>query len=608
MTNQNNVNPPSVVSVGQALLAMRNAPYSTESALAELIDNSIQAEAEYISVIINEDLQEIKGNLRNRLDSIAVFDNGHGMDPELIQNCLSVGFSRNRQDPEGLGRFGYGMLIGSLSQSFRVEVYSWMKGKPINYVYIDIEELLETNSQTIPPIQEVNELPLTKNLKNDAYLNSESGTLVVLRNLDYQKIGVVTGEGLYDRMSLKLGRIYRHYLDDDDTYGKKRTIEIMTKDSRGNISLRNPLIPNDPLYLLTPNMLTEDVGMDFSKESTNMIFDRQEITVEYEVIDENYQPTGEFRTSVVEINSTFIKPNVRAKLNEKYKNAGSSPLGKMYDKNTGISFMRSAREIKLDTQAGFVNTYDPTERWWGIEVRFKPELDEIFGVSADKQHIQNIFHIDSRTSKSYFESESESLSVRFNIQFNKVIKDTLAELRKLVSKSAGPRPPKGGENSSTIENKANNILKKDKTPTKSAEIQKGKTDEEKLAELKTVYSGMNPDKSEEEIEDLAKKNIDLVTEFIKADWAGTTFLDHKQLGNGSAAIINVRTVFYKNFYEVLENMEDSTGENALKLLLMAYIRTEDELSQKHDPGGELFDEFRNRWGHWVNELMPLVKD
>tara|TARA_B100002019_G_scaffold291662_1_gene312489 strand:+ start:1014 stop:2840 length:1827 start_codon:yes stop_codon:yes gene_type:complete len=608
MTNRNNVSPPSVVSVGQALLAMRNAPYSTESALAELIDNSIQAEAEYISVIINEDLQEIKGNLRNRLDSIAVFDNGYGMDPELIQNCLSVGFSRNRQDPEGLGRFGYGMLIGSLSQSFRVEVYSWKKGKPINYVYIDIEELLETNSQTIPPIQEVNELPLTKNLKNDAYLNSESGTLVVLKNLDYQKIGVVTGEGLYDRMSLKLGRIYRHYLDDDDTYGKKRTIEIMTKDSRGNISLRNPLIPNDPLYLLTPNMLTEDVGIDFSKESTNMIFDRQEITVEYEVIDENYQPTGEFRTSVVEINSTFIKPNVRAKLNEKYKNAGSSALGKMYDKNTGISFMRSAREIKLDTQAGFVNTYDPTERWWGIEVRFKPELDEIFGVSADKQHIQNIFHIDSRTSKSYFESEDESLSVKFNIQFNKVIKDTLAELRKLVSKSGGSRPPKRGENSSTIENKANNILKKDKTPTKSAEIQKGKTDEEKLAELKTVYSGMNPDKSEEEIEDLAKKNIDLVTEFIKEDWAGTTFLDHKQLGNGSAAIINMRTVFYKNFYEVLENMEDSTGENALKLLLMAYIRTEDELSQKHDPEGELFDEFRNRWGHWVNELMPLVKD
>ena len=119
---------------------------------------------------------------------------------------------------------------------------------------------------------------------------------------------------------------------------------------------------------------------------------------------------------------------------------------------------------------------------------------------------------------------------------------------------------------------------------------------------------MNPDKSEEEIEDLAKKNIDLVTEFIKEDWAGTTFLDHKQLGNGSAAIINMRTVFYKNFYEVLENMEDSTGENALKLLLMAYIRTEDELSQKHDPEGELFDEFRNRWGHWVNELMPLVKD
>ena len=60
--------------------------------------------------------------------------------------------------------------------------------------------------------------------------------------------------------------------------------------------------------------------------------------------------------------------------------------------------------------------------------------------------------------------------------------------------------------------------------------------------------------------------------------------------------------------KVLEDIEDATGENALKLLMMAYVRTEDELSQKHDPEGELFDEFRDRWGHWVNELLPLVDD
>ena len=67
------------------------------------------------------------------------------------------------------------------------------------------------------------------------------------------------------------------------------------------------------------------------------------------------------------------------------------------------------------------------------------------------------------------------------------------------------------------------------------------------------------------------------------------------------------TKFYKLFFSVLEEMEDSTGENALKLLLMAFIRTEDELSQKYDPDSVIFDEFRNRWGHWVDELLPLVE-
>lgn len=614
MTNENEagnaVETPNIVSVGQALLAMRNAPYTTESALAELIDNSIQAKAEYISVIINEGLYEHKnGSMRKRLDTISVFDNGKGMDAALIQTCLAVGFSRNREDPEGLGKFGYGMLIGSLSQSFRIEVYSWQKGKPINFVYIDIPELLKSGSQNIPPITEVKELPLTKNLKSDKHLSSESGTLVVLKKLDHEKIGVVTGSGLYDRMKERLGRIYRHFLDDDDSYGRRRKIQIMTMDHRGNISLRHDLIPNDPQFLLTPNLLRYDNGRDFSIEPTNMPFEETiKLPVEYEVLGPDKEPTGEIKESIVEINSSFIRPEIREHLNNHYANAGSSETGKMYDRNTGISFMRAAREIKLDRSPGFVNSYDPTERWWGIEIRFKPELDDIFGVSADKQHIQNIFPIDSRTSKSYFESQDESLSVKFNIELNDLLKSLISELRNLVSKSAGSRKPKKSGSTKTIEQKADEIVKKDDTKTKSGEIQKEKSEEEKLNELRSLYGEIRPDLQPDEIDELAKEALDTVIEFAKDSWAGTTFLDHKPMGRGSTAIINTRSKFYKNFFSVLENIDDATGEHALKLLMMAYVRTEDELSQKHDPEGELFDEFRNRWGHWVNELLPLVDD
>ena len=96
----------------QALRSMRQAPYTTESALAELIDNSLQADAENIAILAKDELREdSSGRSISRLKKIAVFDDGHGMDKDLLQNCLSVGFSRNKEDLEGLGKFGFGMLI-----------------------------------------------------------------------------------------------------------------------------------------------------------------------------------------------------------------------------------------------------------------------------------------------------------------------------------------------------------------------------------------------------------------------------------------------------------------------------------------------------------------
>ena len=599
-----------IMNVGQALLSMRNAPYTTESALAELMDNSIQAKADYIGVLIKDGHIESGTKVLKRIEQIGIFDNGHGMDEELLQNCLAVGFSRNKLDLEGLGKFGYGMLIGSLSQSFRIEVYSWQENKPIFHTYVDIRELLANNSEDIPPIIEVKSLPLIDKLKSDAHLNSnKSGTLVVLKDIDYTRVGVKTGSGLYDHMKAKLGRIYRHFLDDDNDYGTKRDMEIITMGTNGNILIRNKLLPNDPQFLLTPNMLPVLDGVDYSKESTSMSLDETiKIPVEYEVFDELDAPTGEIRQSIVDINSTFIKPQLRKLLDANYSSAGASPIGDLYEDNIGISMMRAAREIKIDGFGGFVNNSDPTERWWGVEIRFKPELDKIFGVSADKQSILNIHYIKQGTPKSYFENEDEDLAIKFNIQLNKIVKKQIAALRSLVQKSKSSRKPgKGGDDTVTIETAAGGIIEKDGTSTKSGIIQAEKTPEQRLAELKTLYEGANPDLSPEEIDDMAKKAMDMVIEFVKDEWAGTTFLDNQPIAKGAAAKINTRTKFYKLFFSVLEEMEDSTGENALKLLLMAFIRTEDELSQKYDPDSVIFDEFRNRWGHWVDELLPLVE-
>ena len=82
-----------------------------------------------------------------------------------------------------------------------------------------------------------------------------------------------------------------------------------------------------------------------------------------------------------QINSSVAKPSIQ-------KLVGTSKTGVHYGKNTGISFMRSSREIDIGP-FDYIDRFETRNRWWGLEVRFEPELDEYFGVTADKQHVMN---------------------------------------------------------------------------------------------------------------------------------------------------------------------------------------------------------------------------
>ena len=72
-----------------------------------MIDNSLQAHAKNIALLAKDELRtNASGNQIHRLEKLGIFDDGDGMDEELLQKCLSVGFSRNKEDPNGMGKFG----------------------------------------------------------------------------------------------------------------------------------------------------------------------------------------------------------------------------------------------------------------------------------------------------------------------------------------------------------------------------------------------------------------------------------------------------------------------------------------------------------------------
>ncbi len=92
-----------------AVKAMRDNGYkNTAYALAELMDNSIQAEAKKVELLCGELTVNLDHRKRDRVHQIAVLDNGKGMDLETLWQALEFGNGTNldEKNQKGIGRFG----------------------------------------------------------------------------------------------------------------------------------------------------------------------------------------------------------------------------------------------------------------------------------------------------------------------------------------------------------------------------------------------------------------------------------------------------------------------------------------------------------------------
>src|SRR5687768_10417103 len=84
------------------ILATRDTGYrDVTAAVAELIDNSLQANARHIWVFVRDETSS-----EGRSISIGVLDDGHGMSAQTLQTALQFGGSHRFGDRSGLGRFG----------------------------------------------------------------------------------------------------------------------------------------------------------------------------------------------------------------------------------------------------------------------------------------------------------------------------------------------------------------------------------------------------------------------------------------------------------------------------------------------------------------------
>ncbi|WP_414542140.1 ATP-binding protein [Nostoc sp. CCY0012] len=598
-----------IVPTHLAVQAMRDNGYKNAAyALAELMDNAIQAGASQVELLCGERKEQGEVRRRSRIDQIAVLDNGCGMDANVLRLALQFGNGTHLDEDKhtGIGRFGMGLPSSSISQCQRVDVWSWQNSiENALHSYLDLDEI---KTRRITEVPEPTPQPIPTTWRNIGHKFGDSGTLVVWSKID--RCMWRTGKAIIDNSEFVIGRMYRKFINSGTVKIRMVAFDL---DALYSLILEKYALPNDPGYLI-------------EKTSCPQPYDHQAMFRLWEG-DTSYEYIHKinFKDKEHDVKVCFSYAKEEARQAEPGKNPGSLPHGQHAAKNLGVSVVRAGRELELDQN--LVNNYDPTERWWGIEVEFPPSLDDIFGVTNNKQSARNFGEILQLDIESLLEESKTVAQLKEELLQDEDPKLPLLELaHKISSQLSLIRRLIKNQTKGTRSNpeKRHDPYKPEKvatTVTKERKLQgyKGQSDaDEQLpkAERKQVIKETLKEDgvTETKAELLAATTVDdgLKYTFVESPLDTPAFFSVKPRGGAIIVTLNTNHPAYKNLVEILEEDVDKAdidtlrsrlvnSLDGLKLLLMAWARYEDE-----QPDGKFKDnaqDTRIDWGRVARRFL-----
>ncbi len=431
------------IRVGQWMRENRkNSNYrTTVQAMCELIDNSIEENAENIVLGIFID------NMRmGKISKIIVADDGDGMSQEIQWDavCENAGsrMDRRTQSIRGrkkLGKYGVGLPKASDSQCDTWHVYSWQK-KPKSAHHSVIDWSTGDFNNKIPKPEAVPAPPDYVSLFG--LEDSISGTMVIWDNLGGPSFTWQTYNGLARNLQIELGRIYRKYLQHEDSLN----IIIQPIPSTGQTPEQVYINIRDPLFLTADTGIPEPDFPDWVEgESLFQLETSQSENIPVTIT--TLDGDGNRSTATVEIivTASIAKNSARTVING--APPGMFEWGKEVNKNKGVSFCREGREIRLD---GRWCLNEPQERWWALEYDFPEELDKLLAISTDKQDYTALtqgMSFEFEDIKMEGESDADALDrvknddpgSAFIYELINELKQKIVRLRSLISLQRPPR-------------------------------------------------------------------------------------------------------------------------------------------------------------------------
>ena len=558
--------------------SLRDVGYNhTTSALCEHVDNAIEAGASEIRIFY----RQIGKKGEYQIDA-AVYDNGRGMEPNVLKVATSFGGSLNYNNRDGIGRFGMGMKTAALSMSPVMELYSWQDRSAIYSMVLDVEAIGKDRSNAV-------NLP-------DPTLNTElRGELAELfikpmgwpTDQKEQELFATDADELVERLGSHGTIVYMPACDRLSSR-KARTlgehaVSEMSRIYRRAISAGLRLYVNnrrveafDPTYSMASarhvRMLAQGVA------TTSRLVLSRPISIP---ITEN-EPN---RTAEVVAKVFRLPIEEWSDLERKVQRNDL----RIFDGLT-VSILRNGREVfaggltKLTTQHSVTN-------WYRVQIEFPGVLDEAFGVASNKQGVRMKDYV--------LEKIREAIGSDIT-KLNDEIKRYQAE------KASRIEPAKA----TASEQRANEV---DHLQAKALDADLSEAEQEQLdASLRGLAVTLRREEETDEQAFERVKSSKYLIDFKHDDYWPFYHVDHK-FGR-IILTINTAHAFFEQLYSPLrelarkaapEELEDGPGAEpkrvderpliALELLLLSLARAQSVLAVRDDDAGRVFDRLRREW-------------
>lgn len=332
-----------IPSARRLITSLRDMGYDFAAAVADVVDNSIEARATRIDIDVHFDGDD---------SWVRISDNGTGMKPAQIREALRYGAAREYDTKESLGKFGLGLKTASMSQCQRLTVSSRSSSERAEiYAHAwDLDHVMATDKWEILEVGRDEHPELLQ-----APLLEHTGTVVLWRRLDrilgykhpYGEMAKKRLSGMCRELEEHLSMVFHRYLGGE---AGRRRIRMSVNG--------NPVKPWDPFVRGEPKTkVLEPVTLHYDHEGV-----RGDILIEPYVL-----PHQE----------DFSSPQAHI--------AASGP--NRWNRQQGFYIYRANRMIQ---SGGWSNlrTLDEHTKLARVAVSFDPRLDEAFRINVAKMRVQ----------------------------------------------------------------------------------------------------------------------------------------------------------------------------------------------------------------------------